>query len=586
MTQVDYSGQVGGFADTESPIFTDFYSLGERRTHVFHRARRFGRWYVLKSLRNEYRGVPFYEEWLHKEFVIGASLNHHGIVSVNSIEPVDGLGNSIVMEWIDGVTLDVWLKNRPRHAERRRVLSELFDAVEYCHRHGIFHHDLKPQNIMITADGNRVKLLDFGLSDGPQYASFKQGKGSEGFVAPEQKDGGKSDHRADIYALGRIIQLLFPHRYSHAVHRALSHDAAQRQQSVELLRRSLRPRWWLALLPLLFVAVLGVVYAFHQNRIYTTRLESGQTVYYRILQTVPQRRLALVSPGDADESWPRVGGLMQGKLVIPATLKHWGMNYKVVEVDDRAFQNQNLLTGLSLPEGLERIGFKAFSGCPGFKDTIVIPSTLRYIGTEAFSDCSGIAVLRWTADSCTMVKSALIPRCFYRCSSLRTIEVAPNVKMLPNQLFHDIDSLREIHFADGLVVIETDCFAMDSAVHSIQLPATLKSIGHAAFYKTRLYEIVIPDSLEVVGNYAFAYNNQVRRIVIGPNVKNIGSFAFADYYELEDVTTYAVTPPQIIENTFDAMPNTAVLRVPAVSLQDYRTHPIWGKFGSIEAIVE
>ena len=99
-----------------------------------------------------------------------------------------------------------------------------------------------------------------------------------------------------------------------------------------------------------------------------------------------------------------------------------------------------------------------------------------------------------------------------------------------------------------------------------------------AFYETDLLEVVLPDSLEVVCPYAFAYNNRVRRIELGSALRFIGTFAFADYYELEEVTVRAVEPPQVAETSFDAMPDGVRLRVPAESVDKYRSDPVWGRF--------
>jgi hypothetical protein len=112
----------------------------------------------------------------------------------------------------------------------------------------------------------------------------------------------------------------------------------------------------------------------------------------------------------------------------------------------------------------------------------------------------------------------------------------------------------------------------------VRWPSTLRVIEHAAFYECDLHEIVLPDSLQVVGTYAFAYNNHVRRIALGPAVNFVGTYAFADCYELEEVTVKASVPPQVVVTSFDGMPDGVVLHVPEASVDAYRQHPVWNRF--------
>ena len=93
-----------------SSVFTDFSTIAARGYNVISRARRNGRWWVLKSLEEKVRNTEPFVSMLRKEFDIMASLQDPNIVNVVSIEEVDKLGLSIVMEWIDGVTLGEWLK--------------------------------------------------------------------------------------------------------------------------------------------------------------------------------------------------------------------------------------------------------------------------------------------------------------------------------------------------------------------------------------------------------------------------------------------------------------------------------------------
>ena len=568
------SGLVSGGSGITEPFFSNYEEIARGSTHVLYRARRYGRWYVLKGLREELRGNALYEEWLYKEYSVGVALDNPLLVRVESLEDDTVAGRCIVMEWVEGETLDNWMKGKPV-SERRRVFSQLLDAVDYLHRHGIYHHDLKPSNILVTSDG-RLKLIDFGLSDGPQYAAFKHSAGSNGFAAPEQKAGASADHRADIYVLGRLMQMLFGRRYRHAARCAMKEDPARRPQSVGQLRRLMHPRWWLSLMVVVLLAAAVWPVLCPLPIVHSFVLPSGQTVYYRVLQHVPQRQAALVYTGADGQEWPGDLELLHGHLDIPPTVHYLGLDYDLVAIGEHAFHNQSFITGVTLPEGLLRIGTDAFAGCPAMKDTLVIPHSLRVIGNDVFTDCSGIPVVQWLADSCVAAEKDM--QCFYRCLSMRKVEIGPGVTVSPSQMFSNNRVLESVYIADGVQTIGKDAFAMDSSLTDVRWPSTLRVIEHAAFYECDLREAVLPDSLEVVGTYSFAYNERLRRIALGPSVSFVGTYAFADCYELEEVTVKASVPPQVVVTSFDGMPDGVVLHVPEASVDVYRQHPVWGRF--------
>ena len=170
------------------------------------------------------------------------------------------VGPCIVMEYVDGETLTDYLKTHPSNKEKKRVLNELLDAVGFVHKHQIVHNDLKPENILITRNGRNVKLIDFGYADSDSHLDKATG-GTKAFAAPELVHQETTDVTSDIYSLGFIIKLLFPHRYGWVVRKCQRKDALERYQRVSEIGKAIGRRelgLWLALVALaMALAVLG-----------------------------------------------------------------------------------------------------------------------------------------------------------------------------------------------------------------------------------------------------------------------------------------------------------------------------------------
>ena len=220
--ETSQSGAITGSLDALSSTFSGHEPLPTRSRqagNVLYRARRWGRYYVLKGLAPEHRDDPSCREFLSKEYQIGVQLDHPNIVRVNSLEEDPRAGLCIVMEYVDGQNLDDWLATKPSAAARKRIFRQILDAIAYCHDRQIWHLDLKPSNILITKDGMTAKIIDFGLSDNSVFA-FRQTGSTRKYAAPEQLEGRQVDHRSDIYALGGLLKRMFPHRYGRAVRHA------------------------------------------------------------------------------------------------------------------------------------------------------------------------------------------------------------------------------------------------------------------------------------------------------------------------------------------------------------------------------
>jgi len=155
---------------------------------------------------------------LVREARAAAKLDHPNICSIYEVSEEDGR-SFIVMQYIEGETLDVRMKRKPLEpSESLSIATQIADALAEAHAHGIVHRDIKPSNIMITPRG-KVKVLDFGLAKiiGDHAAIDAEAEtamfltqtgvvmGTAPYMSPEQLRAEPLDGRSDIFSYGTVL---------------------------------------------------------------------------------------------------------------------------------------------------------------------------------------------------------------------------------------------------------------------------------------------------------------------------------------------------------------------------------------------
>lgn len=172
------------------------------------RDRKLSRTVAFKVLRAEYVKDMDFIKRFDVEARAAASLSHPNIVNVYDVGH-DGLVYYIVMEYIDGVTLKEIIRRRAPFSndETLGVAIQIASALQHAHENNIVHRDIKPQNILVTANGV-VKVTDFGIAKAASAKTItiaNNTMGSVHYFSPEQAKGGYVTFKSDIYSLGLII---------------------------------------------------------------------------------------------------------------------------------------------------------------------------------------------------------------------------------------------------------------------------------------------------------------------------------------------------------------------------------------------
>jgi len=227
-------------ADNYSEGFHDFKLLKTTARASLYLAFKAGKRFLIKTTKDN---TEQQNKMLHREYELSIGCDHPHLIHIYTIEESLPFGTGLVMEYIEGRTLDKYLSEKPSKKERNRIFAELLSAVGYLHKRGVIHNDLKPENILITHADNSLKLIDFGLADSDTEYALRTLGCTHRYASPELLAQSREiNSRSDIYSIGVLMREIFGNRHRRIAERCCRENAIERYGNISALQAAWQNR--------------------------------------------------------------------------------------------------------------------------------------------------------------------------------------------------------------------------------------------------------------------------------------------------------------------------------------------------------
>ena len=435
----------------------------------------------------------------------------------------------LVMDWVEGEPLDRYLRAHLRDAYALQLLAYRFCRMgAWLLSQPFAHGDLKPDNILVKADGSLV-LVDYDGMFVPAMQGEQAGElGSPDFRHPLRTAADFNEHIDDFsiatIALSLKAIALRPSLYDQFA--ASDRLLFAASNYMDLGKSALLPTLCSLTSDAELAVLLSIFLLAHAKN------SLGMISFRLFLLQEPEKPKEEVLRTDVtDEDREQAIADEYGVLYSPDGLRLIKANYNIETYEikdgtkvicDKAFSLCKSLTSIQLPESLTSIGDRAFFRCESFK-SIHLPESVNSIGNSAFSMCYSLTSIHLPESVNSIGNSA-----FSCCKSLTSIHLPESVKSIGNSAFRGCESLTSIHLPESVNSIGDSAFSCCTSLTSIHLPESVKSIGNEAFVGcTSLNSIHLPESLTSIGNEAFRGCKSLTSIHLPESVKSIGDNPFS-----------------------------------------------------------
>lgn len=247
------------------PLYESRY--GNSRVFI---AQNKGKKVVVKTLKASLASNPKCRATLQEEYNTTSILDNKYIRKALDFTQIEGFGDCIIFEYIEGKSLAEHVRvGTLSEKQVKSLLVEICDALSYLHRNQMVHCNLKPENIIVTADGYHAKLIDIGIPNTDQDADRELLIKEMEFVAPEIIKGEDYDARADIFSIGKIMEFIGERNISKQFNAVATHctqfSKEQRYDNISEVRSAITKghsltKIIIAAIIVALVAVLAIIY--------------------------------------------------------------------------------------------------------------------------------------------------------------------------------------------------------------------------------------------------------------------------------------------------------------------------------------
>ena len=257
-------------------------------------------------------------------------------------------------------------------------------------------------------------------------------------------------------------------------------------------------------------------------------LLEGKSLLYKVT-SVPHYSAEVVGTNNQIDKDTFSGG-----IIIPTGIIFDGATYFLNSVGESAFFGYSKMTSVVIGNSVITIGKNAFRYCTSLQ-SVIIPETVITIGSGAFN----------------------------RCESLTTVKLPKSVRTIENGAFYDCKSLTTIELQNALTTIGEEAFGFCTSLESVTIPSSVTTISASTFFNCK----------------------GLATVTLGEGVKEIKEYAFIGCERLSEVILPNPVPPTLGTGAFDkAVTANCILKVPAESIEAYKSAKRWNEFANIVAI--
>ena len=254
------------------------------------------------------------------------------------------------------------------------------------------------------------------------------------------------------------------------------------------------------------------------------------------------------------------------------SIRSMDFNYALKKIGNRAFANTPLKE-ISFQNKVESIGNEAFYGC-NLEQELLFSETLRSIGDRAFDGQRGISGHLTIPESVASVGEGA-----FRGTSISTVFISGKMTTLESSVFANCNLLDAVFIPDNITNINSSAFQNCSSLKNLRLSQNIEEIGSEAFRSIPIRSVNVPENAKTLKSYSFADCSNLRFVTLPSTMTSLEEGVFSGCRQLMNLTTKALTPPEVKPNTFRGV-NTdkCVISMPTVSIEAYITAPYWGRF--------